>query len=79
MQIYNFSAKINVDSTAESGINLQSTFLDPPPRIMLFLNVTQRIETLFIRASQIAITDQHEIFHPLIKKMKCIEFKTDLI
>ena len=75
MQIYNFSAKINVDSTAESGINLQSTFLDPPP----YNAVTQRIETLFIRASQIAITDQHEIFHPLIKKMKCIEFKTDLI
>ena len=71
MQIYNFSAKINVDSTAESGINLQSTFP--------YNAVTQRIETLFIRASQIAITDQHEIFHPLIKKMKCIEFKTDLI
>ena len=31
LQIYNFRTNLNVDSTAQNGINLQSTFLAPPP------------------------------------------------
>ena len=32
IQIYNFLAKINVDSTAQNDLNLQSTFgVAPPP------------------------------------------------
>ena len=31
LQVYNFRTILNVDSTAQKGINLQSTFLVPPP------------------------------------------------
>ena len=31
LQVYNFRTILNVDSTAQKGINLQSTFLAPPP------------------------------------------------
>ena len=34
LQIYNFRTNLNVDYTAQKGINLQSTFLAPPPILM---------------------------------------------
>ena len=49
LQIYNFRTNLNVDSTAQKGINLQSTFLAPPLCQSQYKCETDMTNLIFLR------------------------------